>query len=146
MSMSINQLIINFHSILVSSWPSMSKILEHLDWDESPYFLNDWMQANWELMVEKQALGQGQFLAPYGYDSSAGSRYTYKDCKLTHQVTCKKKGKPTSQYYFLCFVSKLDGAFKIEPPFDFIDVVHIETKDILTLALEEVEFSIVPIV
>jgi hypothetical protein len=140
--MSINQLIINFHSFLIACWPNLSKILEQLDWDESPYFLENWIQANWELIVEKQALESGELLVPYGYDSSSGCRYTFKGEKLTHRVTCKKKGQSESQYNFLCFVSKGDGVFKIEPPFDFIDVEDVNTGDRLSLTFDEVDYSI----
>ncbi len=140
--MSINQLIINFRSFLIACWPNISKILEQLDWDGSPYFLDNWMQANWELIVETQTLELGQLLSPYGYKSSSKCRYTYKNAKLTHRVTCKKNGSSEPQYNFLCFVSKKDGVFKIEPPFDFIDVEDIKTGDRLSLAFGEMDFSI----
>lgn len=140
--MSINQLIINFHSFLIACWPNLSKILDQLDWDESPYFLDNWMQANWELIVEMQTLDAGQLLVPYGYGSSSGCRYTCRDAKLTHRVTCKKKCVPEYQYNFLCFVSKRDGVFKIEPPFNFIDVEDVKTGDRFSLAFDEVDFSI----
>lgn len=140
--MSINQLIVNFHSFLIACWPNILEIMEQLNWDDSPYFLDNWMQANWELIVEQQALESGHLLVPYGYDSSSGCRYTSKDEKLTHRVKCKKKGQLESRYNFLCFVSKSNGAFKIEPPFDFIDVEDYKTGDRLSLAFDEVDFSV----
>jgi hypothetical protein len=39
-------------------------------------------------------------------------------------------------------VSKSNGAFKIEPPFDFIDVEDYKTGDRLSLAFDEVDFSV----
>lgn len=140
--MSINQLIINFRSFLIACWPSMSEILEQLDWDESPYFLDDWIQANWELMVEKQILDPGQLLVPYGYCSSPECRYTYKDENLTHRVTCKKNGQPVPQYNFFCFVAKSDGVSKIEPPFDFVNVEDFKTGDRLSLPFKDVDFLV----
>ena len=140
--MPVNNLIINFHGFLVACWPNISKVLEQLDWDESPYFLDNWMQANWELIVEEQALESGRLLVPYGYNSSPRCRYTCKDGKLTHRVICRKKGQLESRYNFLCFVSKENGVFKVEPPFDFISVEDVENGERLRLAFDEVHFSI----
>lgn len=72
--MSINPLIINFHSFLISCWPSISKIVEELNWDDNPYFIENWMQANWELIVEGQILESENLLVPYGYESSSECR------------------------------------------------------------------------
>jgi len=140
--MSVDYFIMSFHRFLIDCWPSISLVLERLDWEKAPYFLENWMQANWELIVEEQALESGELLAPYGYNSSVGCRYTRKDAKLTHEIICKKKGKSGFKYKFLCFVSIDNGVFRIEPPFDFVDVEHVETGDRLSLAIDEVEFFV----
>ncbi|MEQ5777157.1 hypothetical protein J4E05_16665 [Thalassospira sp. NFXS8] len=144
--MNINQLIFNFRGFLISSWSNVMEILEHLDWDNSPYFLDDWMQANWEFFVEKRALESEQFLVPYGGNSSSECRYTDKGRVLTHRVTCKKKGESKSQYYFFKFVTKDDGCIRIWSPFDYIYVEDIKTGDRFYLAFDEVEFSVDQIV
>lgn len=140
--MSISQLVINFRNFLIASWPRILQILEDLDWDDLPYFLDIWIQANWELLVEKQALNPDLLLAPYGYDSSPGCRYSKRGVRATHRVTCHKKGQLEPRYFFLCFVSKVEGAFKIKPPFDFIDVEDTKTGERLSIALQEVEFAV----
>lgn len=140
--MSINQLIINFHDFLISCWPSISRIVEELNWDDNPYFIENWIQANWELIVEVQILESGDFLVPYGYERSSECRYTKKGSNLTHRVICKQKNQPEYRYGFLCFVTNNDGVFKLEPPFDFIDVEDLCTGARLSLAFDDVEFFI----
>lgn len=140
--MLINQLFANFHSFLIAAWPNISQVLGQLDWDESPYFLDDWMQANWELLVEKQLLKSGQLLVPYGYDSSSRSRYTCQNEELTHRVQCRRKEGLECQYNFLCFVSKVDGAYVNQPPFDLVGLEDIGSGDRLNLALDEVDFFV----
>lgn len=144
--MSEYQLITNFRNFLIISWPSLMKIMEHLDWDDSPYFLDEWMQANWELLVEMHILEAGQLLAPYGYNNSPACRYTQKDNSLTHRVICKKKSDSEFRHIFLCFKSKTGKTFKIEPPFDFVGVEDIETGDRLSVEFEGLEFSVEPII
>lgn len=94
--MSIDKLIVNFRGFLIACWPNIFEVLRCLDWDESPCFLEDWMQANWELMVEKQILESGQFLEPYGYSNSQKCRYASKNEKATHRIVCKKNGNEYS--------------------------------------------------
>jgi len=140
--MLIYGLIANFRDFLNTGWSSVEKVMEHLEWDESPYFYDEWIQANWELLVEKHILKPGQLLAPYGYNSSPECRYSIKGGVLTHRVVCKKKGGFDFQYIFLCFKSRTGTEFKIEPPFDYVGVEDIETRDRSSVAFEELEFSV----
>lgn len=124
----------------------MLYILESLDWDNSPTFIDDWMQANWELLVEKHLLKSGQYLTSYGYDISSECRYSDKGVSSTHQVVCRRKDQPTgTTYIFLCFLTKRNGVHKIEPPFDLIDIKHNETGERFAIPFDQVHFSAIKI-
>lgn len=47
-----------------------------------------------------------------------------------------------TRYKLLCFVSKDKGAFKIEPPFDIVDIEDIETGNRSNVAFDQIDFSI----
>lgn len=141
--MPLNQLIINFQYFILACWPQVSLIMEHLNWDENPYFIDEWLQSNWELLVEKQ-LGSDKVLLPsYGYDPSPNSRYTKVGVEPTHRIVCKALNNE-KHYHFLKFVSKNGGALAFEPPFDFVAVKNAENK-IEYLKAENVEFFVEPI-
>lgn len=140
--MSIDEIILNYRNFLVVSWSCLSEILNELDWDESPYFLDEWMQANWELLVEKQ-IDEVDTLASYGYDGSSACRYSDKNRTVTHRVICWETEEETeTKYIFLCFVTKKDGAYEIAPPFDYVSVENFATRERLALPLNKVKFSI----
>ena len=137
----------------------MEKIQEYLDWDDSPYFYDDWMQANWELMVEQQFFGvclsfdkpiERGFLFPYGgLNPSSDDRYTGRDEVLTHRVVCRKKGRAKTKYNFIRFVTRDKGRyFKIAAPYDFVSVVDAKKGDrardvdILKIRFDKLEFFI----
>lgn len=141
--MSANDLISNFRNFLITSWPCLSNVLGILDWDRSPYFLDYWIQANWELLVEQQLLENDQFLRPYGYGASPGCRLIGKESITTHQFVCVRKGRKDSRkFVFLAFVASKGDGYKIEPPFDHVDVEDVLNGNRLTLPSIELEFSL----
>lgn len=139
--MTAHQLILNFRQFILASWPQLSLVIEYLDWDEDPYFIDHWFQANWELMVEKQLGNAEVVLAPYGYDASPNSRYTKVGTKSTHRVLCKVQGD-TGKYMFMSFVSEVDGSRKLEPPFDRISAKEVNGREIYLLDLNQVDFEL----
>ena len=139
MIMTIHQLVLNFHRFILASWPQLNQIMEYLDWDKDPYFIDYWLQANWELMVENQIDGGGVVLSPYGYDVAPNSRYTKVGVKETHGVFCKVKGK-AEVYAFLSFTSDTGDGCKLEPPFDRVNVKSLSEGKIASFYLSEVDF------
>ncbi|MGI9279061.1 MAG: hypothetical protein ACR2PX_05440 [Endozoicomonas sp.] len=138
--MSLNELIRNFRCFLLSSWPQFVKVQKHLDWDENPYFFDIWLQANWELMVEFQALERDQYLTPYGYDNSAGCRHINKDKMATHRLVCKSSSNKNEESYFLCFSTKIGRGCQLSPPFDWVDVEGKVTGKRFSMPLKDVTF------
>lgn len=140
--MSIEEIILNYRNFLIISWACISEILYELDWDQSPYFLDEWMQANWELLVEKQ-IDQAYILASYGYDSSPECRYSDEDSLVTHHIVCwEKNNTQGTKYIFLCFVTKEGEVYKIAPPFNFVDVENSATGNREVLPLSKISFTV----
>ena len=139
--MTVNQLIFNFHGFILACWPQLSVIMENLDWDNEPYFVEDWIQANWELMVERQLLSNDHFLLPYGYGVGTEHRHTNIGKLATHRVIATLKRK-NEKYRFLCFTSKNSGAIKFEVPFELVSIKNLSTGAISHAELDKVEFSV----
>lgn len=143
--MSINKIILNYRAFLLACWPNLSSILNDLDWDSNPYFLDEWAQANWELLVEFQ-LGPEVYLFPYGFDQSPNSRYLNKGNEPTHHILCRNDSNPETKHRFLCFATSDDkGGYQISPPFDYVNVEHMPSRKRVVLPLDILSFEIEPI-
>jgi hypothetical protein len=143
--MTVTETILNFRTFLLNSWPSLTDVMMKLDWDEYPYFLDNWLQVNWEFFVEKLLLEskENNLLVPYGYDISSKCKHLNKDITATHQIMCKTS-KESNMYRFVCFVTSDNGAYSIAPPFDLVDLENTKTNSKLTLPIKELDFFIEP--
>lgn len=141
--MSIEEIVLNYRRFLIESWPSLSRVLDNLDWDQYPYFLENWEQANWELLVEGQ-VGEKYRLPPYGFARSPNARYLNQGTESTHQIICLKQEKSLkTKYRFLCFSTvDSEGANKIAPPFDCVNVENFGDKERFVLPLKNLGFTI----
>lgn len=89
--MSIHELLKRFSNLLVSSWEDLSVLSRG---DHSGSFIQDWTQANWELIVERMIDQENLVLEPYADGSDcngASSRILYPDRVPTHKIICKSK-------------------------------------------------------
>ena len=48
--MNVENLVENFRQLIIAAWPQLQAIVGQVK--DHPYFIDDWLQANWELMVE----------------------------------------------------------------------------------------------
>lgn len=82
-----------FQSFLLESWDSAQKFLG--EQEETVGLLDDWLQANWELLVEAAVcVGPGQFLEFYGEGADcngASGRVWMPDAVATHRICCVAK-------------------------------------------------------
>lgn len=140
--MKIEDLVLNFKCFMISSWPQLENIMGNLDWDDQPYFLDDWLQANWELIVERQLEIEGIVLPAYGYNQDTEARYTKVGFSETHKVVCNIAGVDKEKL-FLKLVSKSDAGFSLEPPFDHVLVKGIGNKELEYYNIGDVKFSLV---
>lgn len=153
----ITKHIITFREFLLTSWNDYHNLVAgHLHEMDSD-FLDDWIQANWEFLVERELL-QNQ-----GYVNSIGVSYpqpriTYPDAECTYLVLChsksiagefdiNKKIKLTkdSSFIFRCFFSKVDDNLILSPPFDLIGGSFIGSGELFFFELNQIEFILHPV-
>ena len=134
-----NELVSNFRDFLIACWPSMLEVTTYVDWDNDSYFVYEWLEMNWKFLVERQLVEGEQALPLYGF---FGLRN--ENDNATHRMMCWNKN-PELCYQFLHFVAKLDGQSRMEPPFDFIEVLDVETDNRLILPYDGVIFFMAPI-
>lgn len=142
--MPIEKLLLNFQKFLLVCWPQLNQIMERLDWDDNPYFIDHWIQANWELLVEQQ-LGGSVMLPAYGYDASSNARYTCKEITPSHYIACESNSTH-GLLGFVCFTTKSGDGFSLSPPFDTVCVKSVETNEMSYLPLDTVRFSLVHLI
>ena len=92
----INILIHNFIIFLRNSWKHLQTIFSY---DQTSSLKDDWLQANWELLVEGFLLEEEQvYLEVYGDGADingSSSRVLYEDKLPTHIVHCIPKKNKT---------------------------------------------------
>jgi hypothetical protein len=139
--MNPNQIILNFHNFILACWPQINIILNNLDWDDNPYFIDHWLQSNWELLVERQLLDSGCFFPPYGYDTSPECRQTRVGSVATHRLMVRLSSSE-NKFEFVNFLTVSSSGNRIEPPFDKVGVRDSVKGEITYTPLELVEFYI----
>ena len=87
---SVDRLIRSFANLLRLCWSEIEQTSQYVQMDS---YLEDWLQANWEMFVEG-ALPPGTFLRIYGDGADcngASSRVWMPDAVATHQIICLPK-------------------------------------------------------
>ena len=51
-----------FRDFLVSAWPHLDLMMNNHDWDTDEKFIGEWIQVNWEFLVERELLGKNGIL------------------------------------------------------------------------------------
>ncbi len=124
-----------FANFLNNSWTIIYPLLLDRDYTTNESSLNDWLQANWELLVERKILPVQEYLEIYGegadlYGSS--SRVTDTDKLPNFKVIIKSKdGKEVLDILndelitfealnFDRLVGFKDGYYVLEPVFNYV--------------------------
>ena len=133
MDEALNRGIQTFHDLLQRSWVDVAACAAAATYDG---MLNDWLQGNWELIVEA-TLSPRVHLEIYGEGADCNdrsSRVLFPGWIATHRVVCRpldgvqtlddvlnRVPIPAQQpLYFEEFVTMRDGWYYREPPFDFV--------------------------
>jgi len=152
----IQILMARFVQFLCKSWPEIWPLVKE---DEVGSFLDDWYQANWELLVESQAQSMSVgpvYLSIYrnGSDSVANSSRVFSPGEqANHAIYCLPRpgveveelisGDKISVEYpgwqMSHFVSCRDGWYFEEPPFD---CVKLETGEDRIIRTNDIEFVV----
>lgn len=116
-----------FRSFLNSAWPAFEEILRQHDWDDDSYFIDDWLDANWDLLVCRQLLGKarldkGAKLQPFGigtmYIGKGGYTHhlqTIEDQKIFITLASGKRGLDMAPPFDKVSVFSSDGAVEVLP-------------------------------
>jgi len=108
----VTAVITRFRQLLNSSWSSFNEIMTAHDWDNDPYFIDDWLQANWDLLVCRQLVGQGA-IQQFGITprDAAAIKTPFKLCV-----------DADAELTVLSIVGKPDDSYGLYPDFDFVAV------------------------
>jgi len=155
-----------FRDLLNSSWPSVLAYEEQYKDQVFNDFRINWLQANWEMTVEKSVLLGPTFLQVYGSGADFGdasSRMFCPDAGPTHRILCKlAKGRvlldtsyelladelntadlssistPIVFNSFVTFTEK--GWFEEAPPFDCVIADYDDTQ--ILFKFDDAEYSL----
>jgi hypothetical protein len=153
----VTSVLLKFGDFINENWNSIKFFLSP---DNVNYEYDDWLQANWEILVETKICEPGQFLYHYGEGADCYgefSRVSYYNKTPTHKIVGKLANDQCYDYYsrevikrmenfnFYRFIN-VDDEMQDDnnPPFDYCEFVHdIEDKRIW-LSKPEVQFFMVP--
>ena len=144
-----------FRRFLNASWPQVEFVIGSIK--QPDFWLGDWYQANWELIVEAQLCATpDETLEIYGDGAdcnSPSSRVWLPDAKPTHVIRCGAKGRktpvdlikgqklPLDECTFYKFVRHVDGKYGDGTPFDHVlveaeDEVYLTDRDSIVFKIE----------
>nr|WP_317200528.1 hypothetical protein [uncultured Psychrobacter sp.] len=156
--MIINNILKDYASLLCLYW-SKVKELDNSDTTES--FKDDWLQANWELIVERQLGDSDLYLEVYGDGADCNgvsSRVLFPNKQATHNVILKSENEEKiydflgeryiddsiEEIVFQRFVTiKDDGWYYEEPPFDMIEALYRDEVVIVKFSAVNAELNII---
>ncbi len=143
-----------FRNFLIAAWPFLDKMMKNHDWDSDVGFTHDWIQANWEFLVERELLGSTKRLFPLGWSK----RVTDQKSTVTHKVICQVEkslelrdwNKKTLNYQGEellpgGFCSPYDITYGLYPPFDYVNLYTLDRKKLYIIPFDNCKFYLQPI-
>lgn len=135
-------IILRFRDFISKNWKTVSEAE-----DITETLVQDWLQANWELLVERQLLDSNLPLLFYGEGAENGksSRYTFLDAVAKHVVHCKPKsgdmvfdhlnnlnleGRVNNLEFDRFVTMRPNGWYYEEPPFDKV-LCYVDGKEVI---------------
>lgn len=156
--MIINEILEDYISLLRLYWPSIEQLIST---DTTGSFKDNWLQANWELIVERQLMSSDTYLEVYGDGADcndASSRVLFPNENATYNLILKPKNKDNvydilgeiyinnkdNDIIFQKFVTiKEDGWYYEEPPFDMVEALYRDEVIIVRFDAVNVELGII---
>ena len=133
--MNANEIIKSFSDFLNASWNYVIPLLSERTYTSNEDSINDWMQANWELLVERKILPLNEYLEVYGDGADfngISSRITDIDIAATHYLSVfihhgtdllTNEKINNSIFSFEKFVGFRAGFYTVAPPFKYVLVL-----------------------
>lgn len=153
--MDINQAVKVFAAFLNASWDIVTPLLSGREYTSDESSVGDWLQANWEILVEKKVLKQEKYLEIYsdGADyNGASSRMNDIEAIPTHTLKAFPNDKAVDilnneviggklELEFDRLVGFQSGFYTNRPPFNYAllnDSLGMER----VLSLDEITFEL----
>lgn len=156
--MNVDNAIRLFAIFLNASWTSTTQLLTERYYTSNEDSVNDWLQANWEILVERKILEIGEYLEVYGEGADfngASSRITDPTSFPTYMIQVLAKNG-SSIYDFLNeeetasisltfekLVGFRDGFYVLEPDFNFVLLTDQNMSLERVVRLIDVKFDLV---
>ena len=143
--------IVLFRDFLVASWPFLDKVMADHNWDEDGSFSDDWIQANWEFIVERELLENKGRLRTLGWNKHITRTDSMPDYKVTCHVDNRivltdwiKKATNYQQEELLLFgfCTWCGETFGLYPPFDYVQIRTEDKKKLYIVPLDSCKFLI----
>lgn len=140
-----------FRNYIAGVWHVMEELIKNHDWEKDPDFIEDWLQANWECLVEQELLGKGKYLLPFRRCAS-GKRINHPDAvpeyviRVEPSVITNIKGKiidkPRRPLRLYGFSMPTEKGYKAKPPFYYGEIVNDKTGKCYRGHLGSMNFSL----
>ncbi|CCB91869.1 unknown protein [Waddlia chondrophila 2032/99] len=126
--------------------------MENHNWDSDVSLIDDWLEVNWKLLIERELLEGNGVLAPLSlsvsdiFFSSSLKKYAIEARITEHEISKFFEFRLSSSLRFRLFgfSTKLkNSGFGLYPPFDTADLVLDSKKEIYSIPFEYLEFYLV---
>ena len=146
--MEIDKAVRTFADFLNSSWDLVNPFLIDRPYTSNESSISDWLQVNWEILVERKVLSQDKYLEVYGDGADyfgASSRMTDIEAFPTFSVKIMIGGTivndllnnetvVNTEFTFDKLVGFKNGFYVIAPPFDYVLIIdHNGTERVFEL-------------
>lgn len=152
--MDIDKAIRVFSDFLNKSWGVIIPLLSDRSYTTDESSKSDWLQSNWEILVERKVLQLNEYLEVYGEGADfngESSRITDIESFPTHSVKVLVNNEKdvlnnseveSSEYTFERLVGFRDGFYTDIPPFDFVLVQDEDIGVERVFLLEQIKFEL----
>ena len=155
--MKIDIAINTFVNFLNSSWIIVSQLLFERDYTTDEDSTNDWLQANWELLVERKVLKVNEYLEIYGEGADyngASSRIIDPEALPNFKIIVKTKNGNSildvlnneqvrfENVTFDKIVGFKNGFYTLEPEFKYVLITDDNLGLERVVAIDDIEFGL----
>lgn len=145
-----------FQKFLVVCDPYVRELMEDHDWDEDPRLFGDWVQVNWELLVEREILEGHYFLTSFS-EGYVENRITSPEETPDYTVAgrsaaplldiCSNKmvslDNKKMQFQLFSLVSRDSlGRLSMTAPYDIAYLIESKSRQMVAVDFASLEFYI----
>jgi len=146
-----------FSEFLNSTWTIVNQLLIDRNYTSNEDSINDWLQSNWEFLVERKILKLNDYLEVYGDGADfngASSRITDPNAVANFKIKAiPKNNKPVYDVLneeeitlvntsFNKLIGFTNGFYIMEPEFNFVLLNDKNTSTERVVRLNDIEFEL----